>query len=231
MKGTNVLKTELLYQPAYATARVTLDRGDGIRAEAGAMVSMSQGLHIETKATGGVFKSLKRSMLGGESFFMNTFHCDRDGGELLLAPSLPGDILVMPLNNSELIVQSGSYLASALDINVETSWGGARSFFGGEGLFMLRCSGTGDLIVCSYGAIHKVNVSAGQTYTVDSGHIVAFDSHMPYQPRKAGSWKSTIFGGEGFVVDFQGPGVVYMQTRSQQSFLSWLIPQLPNRSN
>ena len=230
-KGNPVIKTELLYQPAYAVARVTLDRGDVVRAEAGAMVSMSSGLKIETKATGGVLKSLKRSMLGGESFFMNTFHAEADGSELLLAPALPGDVLVMPLQNSEMIVQSGSYLASDMNIQVETSWGGAKSFFGGEGLFMLRCSGTGGLIVCSYGAIHKVSVPAGQTYTVDSGHIVAFDAHMPYQPRKAGSWKSTIFGGEGFVVDFQGPGDVHLQTRSQQSFLSWLIPQLPNKSN
>ncbi len=226
-----MLKTELLYQPAYATARVTLDRGDAVRAEAGAMVSMSQGLEIKTQATGGVFKSLKRSVLGGESFFMNTFHADQDGSELLLAPSLPGDMMVMPLENSELIVQSGSYLASDIKIDVETSWGGAKSFFGGEGLFMLRCSGTGHLIVCSYGAIHRIDVPAGQTYTIDSGHLVAFDAHMPYHPRKAGSWKSTVFGGEGFVVDFQGPGTVFMQTRSQQSFLSWLIPQLPNRSN
>ena len=78
-KGNPVIKTELLYQPAYAVARVTLDRGDVVRAEAGAMVSMSSGLKIETKATGGVFKSLKRSMLGGESFFMNTFHAETDG--------------------------------------------------------------------------------------------------------------------------------------------------------
>lgn len=222
-----MIRTELLYQPAYATARVLLDRGDAVRAEAGAMVSMSQGIEIQTQATGGVFKSLKRSMLGGESFFLNTFHANSDGSELLLAPCLPGDIVVLPLQQSEMIVQSGSYLASDLSINVETSWGGARSFFGGEGLFMLRCTGTGPLIVSSYGAIHRVSVPAGQTYTVDSGHIVAFDAHMPYQPRRAGSWKSTIFGGEGIVVDFKGPGELHLQTRSQQSFLGWLIPRLP----
>jgi uncharacterized protein (TIGR00266 family) len=226
-----MIRTELLYQPAYTTARVLLDRGDAIRAEAGAMVSMSQSLTIETQATGGVLKSLKRSMLGGESFFMNTFRTAEDGAELLLSPCLPGDIRVMPLQGSEMVVQSGSFLACDLAVNVETRWGGARSFFGGEGLFMLKCSGTGALIVSSYGAIHTVSVPAGQTYTVDSGHIVAFDAHMPYQPRKAGNWKSTIFGGEGFVVDFQGPGDVHLQTRSQQSLLSWLIPRLPSSNS
>ena len=226
-----MIRTELLYQPAYTTARVTLDRGDAVRAESGAMVSMSQAIEIETKAQGGLLKSLGRSVLGGESFFMNTFHANGDQQEILLASSLPGDIVVLPLERSEMIVQSGSFLASDINIDVETKWGGARSFFGGEGLFMLKCSGTGDLIVASYGAIHRKTVAAGETYTVDSGHIVAFNAHMPYQPRKAGSWKSSILGGEGMVVDFQGPGEVFLQTRSQQSLLSWLIPRLPNKSN
>jgi uncharacterized protein (AIM24 family) len=86
------------------------------------------------------------------------------------------------------------------------------------------------MIVSSYGAIHQVEVPAGETYTVDTGHVVAFDAGMSYQVRKAGSWKSSIFGGEGLVLEFMGPGQLFLQTRSQQAFLGWLIPQLP-RSN
>lgn len=224
------MQTEILYSPAYSLAKVNLDSGESIRAESGAMVSMSGGLRIETKATGGIMKSLGRSILGGESFFQNTFHADA-GGEVTLAPELPGDILTFDLAGHEIIVQSGSYLASHTNINVETKWGGAKTFFGGEGLFMLKCSGTGTLIICSYGAIHKVAVPAGQKYVVDTGHIVAFPTTMNYSIRKVGGLKSTIFGGEGFVCDFQGPGDLFLQTRSPQSFLSWLIPQLPNRSN
>src|SRR5680860_1829193 len=97
---------------------------------------------IETRATGGFLKSLKRSVLGGESFFINTFHATANGAEVTLAPSLPGDISTFDLQNHEIIVQSGSYLASEMDVAVETKWGGAKTFFGGEGLFMLRCSGS-----------------------------------------------------------------------------------------
>ena len=96
---------------------------------------------------------------------------------------------------------------------------------------MLRCSGSGLLITSSFGAIHKVSLVAGRRYTIDTGHIVAFDARMAYGVRKVGSWKSTIFGGEGLVVDFTGPGDVYLQTRSAESFLSWLIPNLPNRNS
>jgi uncharacterized protein (TIGR00266 family) len=224
------MQTEIFYQPAYALCRVTLSPGESMRAESGAMVSMSGGVQIETKATGGIMKSLGRSILGGESFFQNTFHA-QNGGEVTLAPELPGDIMTFDLAGHEIIVQSGSYLASHTDITVETKWGGAKTFFGGEGLFMLKCSGTGTLVISSYGAIHRVSVPAGQNYVVDTGHIVAFPAGMQYQVRKVGGMKSTLFGGEGLVCDFQGPGDIFLQTRSPQAFQSWLIPQLPQRSN
>jgi uncharacterized protein (TIGR00266 family) len=224
------MQTEILYQPAYSLCRVTLSPGESMRAESGAMVSMSGGVQIETKATGGIMKSLGRSFLGGESFFQNTFRAE-SGGEVTLAPELPGDIMTFDLAGQEIVVQSGSYVASHTEIQVETKWGGAKTFFGGEGLFMLKCSGNGTLIISSYGAIHRVSVAAGQSYVVDTGHIVAFPAGMSYQVRKVGGLKSTIFGGEGLVCDFQGPGDLFLQTRSPQAFLSWLIPQLPNRSN
>ena len=224
------MQTEILYQPAYSLCRVTLSPGESMRAESGAMVSMSSGVQIETAATGGIMKSLGRSLLGGESFFQNTFRSD-SGGEVTLAPELPGDIMTFELGGQELIVQSGSYVASNTGIQVESKWGGAKTFFGGEGLFMLKCSGSGTLIISSYGAIHRVSVPAGQSYVVDTGHIVAFPATMTYNVRKVGGMKSTIFGGEGLVCDFQGPGELYLQTRSPQAFLSWLIPQLPSRNS
>ncbi|HET8524796.1 MAG TPA: TIGR00266 family protein [Thermomicrobiales bacterium] len=224
------MQTQVLYQPAYALAIVTLAGGEQIRADSGAMVSMDDGITVETAATGGFLKSIGRSFLGGESFFQNTFTAGSSGGVITLAPDLPGDIMVVPLNG-EIIVQSGSYLAGSLSIDVNSKWGGAKSFFGGEGLFMLRCSGQGDLIVSSYGAIHKVTLEAGRRYTIDTGHIVAFGANMTYEIKKVGSWKSTIFGGEGLVASFAGPGDLYLQSRSPEAFLGWLIPKLPRRDN
>ncbi len=224
------MQTEVLHQPAFAVCRVTLRDGEQVRAEGGAMVSMA-GVRVETGATGGFMKSLGRSLLGGESFFQNTFTAEAPGGEVLLAPELPGDIVVMPLTDQALIVQSGSYLGSETTVEVSTEWGGAKTFFGGEGLFMLRCAGRGTLVLASYGAIERVPVAAGRRYTVDSGHLVAFPAEMGYQVRKAGNWKSTVLGGEGLVVEFTGPGDVYLQTRSQEALLGWLIPRLPKRSS
>src|SRR3970040_2957761 len=92
---------------------------------------------------------------------------------------------------------------------------------------MLRAQGRGELLLSSFGAIHEMNLANGQRYTVDTGHLVAFTDGMGFQVRRVGGMKSTLFSGEGLVVDLTGPGRVLMQTRSTDSVLAWLIPKLP----
>ncbi|MGD9100870.1 MAG: TIGR00266 family protein [Anaerolineae bacterium] len=225
------MQTEILYRPSYSLAIVKLDPHESLQAEGGAMVSMTPSVGIETKARGGVLKSLARSVLGGESFFVNTFTASSEGGEVTLAPALPGDVQTMTLQDETLLVQSGSYVASSQGIEVDTKWGGAKTFFGGEGLIMLKVSGSGTLVVSSYGAIHPVELAAGQKYVVDTGHLVTFDAGIDFKVRKVAGWKSTLFSGEGLVAELTGPGRLTLQTRSENAFLSWLMPHLPKSSN
>jgi len=220
------MQIEILYRPSYSMARVQLKEGETLRAETGAMVGM-KGVQVETRMQGGFFRSLARTAFAGESFFINTFRVKENGGEVLLAPTLPGDIFSMELNNEAYFVQSGSFLASAEDVETDTKWSGARTFFSGEGLIMLRCSGTGMLLLSSYGAIHELTLAEGETFTVDTGHLVAFSEKIGFELRTAGGLKSTLLGGEGLVVDLRGPGKVMLQTRSEGAFLDWLLPKLP----
>jgi uncharacterized protein (TIGR00266 family) len=222
------MQHEILYQPSYSLLKVKLQQGESILAEAGAMVSMSGGVEIETKARGGVFGALKRSFLGGESFFVNTFKASADE-ELTLAPSLPGDIASIGLKGNTVFAQSGAYIASSPEIQVDTSWGGAKTFFSKEGFFLLKLTGTGNLFLSSYGAIHQIDLAVGQKYIVDTGHMVAFEETVQYNVTRVGGLKSTLFSGEGLVVELTGPGKIYIQTRSADAFLSWLIPQLPSK--
>lgn len=221
------MEIEIKYRPSYSLAVTRLAPGEVIQVEGGAMVGFSAGVTLETKAQGGILKSLARSVLGGESFFVNTYRAPAQGGEILLAPALPGDMAVRSLQGETLLVQSGSYVASSEAIELDTKWGGAKTFFAREGLFMLRVSGTGILLLSSYGAIHEMDLEAGQTYTVDTGHLVAFTEGMGFKVRRIGGIKSTLFSGEGLVVDLTGPGRMLLQTRSEDAFLSWLIPRLP----
>jgi uncharacterized protein (TIGR00266 family) len=225
------MQVEITYRPSYALAVVSLGSDESVQAEAGAMVSMSPDVAIETKAKGGLISALKRSVLGGESFFMNTYRASAQGGQIMLAPALPGDMAVMELQNETLMVQSGSYVGSSEGVEIDTKWSGAQTFFAREGLIMLKCSGVGTLILSSYGAIHEMELAAGEGYTVDTGHLVAFTEGMGFNVKTIGGVKSTLFSGEGLVVDLTGPGKVFLQTRSDDAFLSWLIPRLPKQSS
>lgn len=222
------MKYEVLYRPSYSLLRINLERGEGVSAEAGAMVSMSSGIEMETTAKGGIFGALKRSMLGGESFFVNTFKAV-ESGEVTFAPTPPGDIQSIELKGQTVYAQSGAYIASSPSIGVDTKWGGAKTFFSREGLFLLKISGTGSVFLSSYGAIHEIDLATGQKYIVDTGHMVAFDEGVGYSVKRVGGLKSTLFSGEGLVCELTGPGKIMIQSRSADAFLSWLIPQLPKK--
>lgn len=224
------MKVEILYKPSYSMANVHLDGSERIMVEAGSMVAMSKDIQVETKMKGGLLKSLARSVLGGESFFINTYQAGGSGGEIDLAPTLPGDVFTLEILDEAFLVQSGSFLASSEAIETDTKWGGARTFFGGEGLIMLRCAGNGTLILSSYGAIHELNLDAGESFTIDTGHLVAFSENMGFKVRGIGGFKETILGGEGLVVDMTGPGKILMQTRSVGAFLNWLLPKIPKQT-
>jgi uncharacterized protein (TIGR00266 family) len=224
------MNIEILYRPSYSLGIIKLAGNESVRVEAGSMVGMTQGLTLKTEATGGLLKSLGRSLLGGESFFQNTYQAPPGGGELSVAPSLPGDMFYMEMQEN-LLVQSGSFVACEQAVQIETKWGGAKTFFASEGMIMLRATGTGKLLLSSYGAIHELALSPGQMYTVDTGHLVAFSEGIGFKVRAVGGLKSTLFSGEGLVVDLTGPGRVLLQSRSANALLSWLIPKLPKSSH
>jgi uncharacterized protein (TIGR00266 family) len=215
------MQFEIRNKPDYASLHVTLTTGDSVVTEAGAMMGMSPGLKMETNMKGGLLAAAKRAM-GGESMFLNTYTATQDDQRLDLAPSQPGDMEHIHLDGSTVIVQRGSYCASTPGVGVDSKWGGWKSMRAGEGLMMLKCSGSGELWMSSYGAIHQVQVNG--TYIVDTSHIVAFDESLSYTTRSIGSFKSLFFSGEGFVIEFSGTGRVWFPTRSAPSLAEFLQP-------
>jgi uncharacterized protein (TIGR00266 family) len=223
------MEIDLQSRPSYSLAVVKLSPNERIRAEAGAMVSMSASLSLETKAEGGIFKSLGRALLGGESFFQNFFQAGPEGGEITLAPELPGDIAVVEVGEKRLFIQAGSYLASEIGVELTTKVS-LKALMSAEGFSLLEASGQGKVLVSSYGAIFERVLADGEKYIVDTSHLVAFDSSLGISPRTAGGVKSTLFSGEGLVIEMTGPGRVFIQTRSPKALIDWIIPQLPRPS-
>lgn len=221
---------EIKNQGAFALAVVNLQPEQTIAAEAGAMVSMSANVDLHSEMKGGVFGALKRAV-GGESAFVSTFTARGGAGEVTLAPGAPGDVVGIEMQNQTFMVQSTSYLAGDTSLQVDTKFGGAKSFFGGEGLFVLNISGTGLLLVSSFGAIHRRTLRPGEQYVVDTGHLVAWEGHMQYNLRKAAKsgYLRSFLSGEGMVAEFTGPGEILVQTRNLAAFASMLKPFFPSQ--
>jgi uncharacterized protein (TIGR00266 family) len=221
---------EVLHQPSFSLAVVQLQPEQSILAEAGAMVSMSANIELQAQMKGGLMGAIKRAA-GGESAFVSTFTARGGPGEVTLAPGAPGDIAGLELNNQVFYVQSSSYLAGDASLTVDTKWGGAKSFFGGEGLFVLQVTGAGLLLISSFGAIHRKRLQAGERYVVDTGHLVAWEGTTQYTLRKAAAgFFRSMMSGEGIVAEFTGPGEILIQTRNLQAFAGLLKPFFPSQS-
>lgn len=219
--------------PGNAAARIKLQPGETCVAEAGAMIAMSGDISITTttyakQGAGGLMAGLKR-MVGGESFFVNLFTAGRNGGELWVAATLPGDMSTHELRNETLIVQGGSFVAAEHGIAIDTGWQGFKSLLSGENMFWLHLKGTGKLVINSFGAIFPLEVGAEEVI-VDSGHIVAFQETLNFSITKAGkSWVSSFLGGEGLVCRFNGRGTVWCQSHNPTGFGRLLGPMLRPR--
>lgn len=191
------------------------------------MAMMRGDVSTSTSTRGGFMKGLRR-VLGGSSFFVNDF-TSQNGGVVGVAGPLPGDLAETSIDaGGALLVQSGCWIASDATVDVDAKWGGSKGFFSGAGLVLLRCSGSGQMLLSSYGAIRSVTLAPGETITLDTGHVVAFDETVQYTVRKAGGWKSTLLGGEGLVTEFAGPGRVWLQTRNTTDLVKWLSARMPS---
>ncbi len=223
---------EILHGSAFSLAVIQLQAEQSIQAEAGAMVSMSAHVELNSQMKGGLMGALKRAV-GGETAFVSTFTARGGAGEVTLAPSTPGDIAAIEMANQMFYVQSSSYLAGDTSLAIDTRWGGAKSFFGGEGLFVLQVQGSGLLLVSSFGAIHRKKLGYGERYVVDTGHLVAWEGHMPYNLRKAAAsgWFRSMVSGEGIVAEFTGPGEILIQTRNLAAFAGVMKPFFPSQSS
>lgn len=217
------------HNPSFAVARCAMRGGEVVRAESGAMMATSEGVTIEAAMQGGLMKSLKRGVLGGESFFITTYTAPPAGGWVDVAAHLPGDMITVEVSGQPYFIQRGSYIASEAGVEIDTKWGGFKSMFGGEGGFLLRATGDGTVVLSCYGALDRIRLAEGETVVVDSGHMVAFSEGVTFDLRRASGGKTmqSLKSGEGFVFDFRGPGEVMVQSRNPDALVQWLTTVLP----
>ncbi len=226
------MEYEIKYGPAYSLLETRLGAGETIVAEAGAMVYMTPQIQVKTRKREekSLWKSIKGSLLGGESFFVNEYTAETGPGKVGFVPAPVGDMQELDLQSGKgMVLQKDAYVASTSDIHIDTEWQGFKKGLFGQTLFMLKVSGQGRLFVNAFGAIDHHTLRAGESLVVDNYHLVAFDDTCTYDVRKFGGLKSTILGGEGLVTEVMGPGEVYIQTKNVREFVEWLWPLIEPR--
>lgn len=196
---------------------VELDPSEGVRAEAGAMMYMEDGIMMQTSTDGGAFKGFKR-MLTGESFFITTFYNTSPSKKhMAFSAPYPGKIIPLDLTSvgGSFLCQKDAFLCAANGVDVEIAFTKklGAGFFGGEGFILQRLVGNGMAFVHSGGTIIQKNLLPGETLKVDTGCLVAFSPSVDYDIEFVGGFKNALFGGEGlFLAKMTGPGLVYLQS-------------------
>jgi len=196
---------------------IELDPGEGVRAEAGTLTYMQDGIEMQTTTGGGIFKGLKRAITG-ESFFITTF---LNGGQGKLrtafAAPYPGKIVPLHLRDfgGRLLCQKDSFLCAAQGIEIEVAFTKrlGAGIFGGEGFILQRLEGDGLVFVHAGGTVIEKELADGEVLKVDTGCLVAFAESVDYDIQFIGGFRNALFGGEGlFLARLTGPGKVYLQS-------------------
>ena len=196
---------------------VALDPGEAVRAEAGAMLYITDGVEIQTSTGGGVFKGLKR-VFTGETFFITSFLYNGTGkGVAAFAAPYPGKIIPLDLGqfNGAMLVQRDGFLAAAAGIEIEVAFTKrlGAGLFGGEGFILQRLRGDGLAFVHAGGTVVRRQLEAGESLRVDTGCLVALEESVDYDINFIGGVRNALFGGEGlFLATVTGPGTVYLQS-------------------
>lgn len=195
---------------------------------------MSADIDMQTNMQGGLMKGLGR-MFAGESLFMATYTALRDGQQITLGSSLPGEIRTFEvLPGKEYIAQKQSFLCATqgVDISACLTKRIGSGLFGGEGFVLQKFSGQGLVFTELDGTIVEYDLAPGQIMKVDTGNVAVFESSVAYSVEMVRGFKNILFGGEGlFLTTLQGPGKIWLQTMTATDLASRVIPYIPHTNN
>jgi uncharacterized protein (TIGR00266 family) len=218
------MKFEIKYKPSYAMVVTSLDQGESITAESGGLTYMTPNIEVHTrKREKSLLGSLGLSIIGGQSFWVNDYTAVNGSGEAAFVAAPVGDIKQLDIApGSGYVIQKSAYIASTSGIDLDVKWEGFTKGLFGQGLFMLKATGSGQMFINTFGAIDTHMLQPGQTLIVDNFHLVGFSESCSYKVTRFGGLKETLLSGEGLVTQITGPGEVHIQTKNLREFTEWL---------
>jgi uncharacterized protein (TIGR00266 family) len=203
---------------------VHLKANQMITAEAGAMTYMTPDIQVRTRMREkSILGTLGMAVLGRQSFFVNDYIASDDSGEVAFVAAPVGDIDALEITPQKgYVIQKTAYIASTSDVNLDIQWEGFTKGLFGQGLFMIRTTGSGQLFMNTFGALDRHVLAASEKLIVDNFHLVAFSDTCSYKVTSFGGLKETILSGEGLVTEITGPGEVLIQTKNLKEFVDWI---------
>jgi uncharacterized protein (TIGR00266 family) len=223
------MRTSLRHNPDSGVLHVTFDHpGEQLVAEAGAMIAQDSLVELTTSVRGGLASALVQSVFGGGGLLQNTFTASAPGQSLLLAPPFEGSIASFELTGgTELCLQSGAYLASTVDVELDASWKGPKGWISSASM-PLRVRGHGTVWFCAYGALHTIDLGAGSPgYVCDGSHLVGYTLGVECRTKRLDGVRGLSFGSQGLVCYLSGEGKAWLQTRNPAALAQLLHPHRP----
>jgi uncharacterized protein (TIGR00266 family) len=227
--GTGMRADEIDYQiigEDLQAVIITLDPGEAVVAEAGAMMYMREGIDMATtldpnqQGSGLLGKLLQggKRVLSGDSFFVTLFtNQGQRRSDVAFSAPTPGRVIPIDLRQwgGQVIAQKNSFLCAArgTEVTVALNRRIGAGFFGGEGFILQKVVGDGLAFLHASGTMVTIDLAAGEQLRVDTGCLVAMQPSVDYDIRTVPGIKTALFGGEGlFLVNLTGPGRVVLQT-------------------
>ena len=210
----------------------TLDAGETMITESGAMSWMTPNMKMETTSGGGVGKMIGRAF-SGESLFQNRYTAQGGEGMIAFASSFPGSIRAFEIGpGQEIVAQKKAFLASTagVDLSVFFQRKVGAGLVGGEGFIMQKLSGQGIAFLEFDGFVKEYDLQPGQQMVLDTGYLAAMTATCSMDIQTVPGLKNMFLGGEGiFNTIVTGPGHLWLQTMPVPQLAGSLIPYLPKK--
>ncbi len=206
--------------------KVLMGDGESIYGEGGHLLYKTPTVNLTAKATGGILSGLKRAVTGATFFVLEL----AGPGEAAFAGSTPGKIIQIQLGDGEsVLAEHGSFLFAENWVKYDASLARlSAGIFGGEGLFLAKFIGPGNLFLHGTGHVYMMQLGDGEEVEVEAGHLLAFDAGMQYGVKRTGGLRTMFLGGEGiFFVNIRGPGRVWIRSISLAALAAALSRDMP----
>ena len=227
-------KFKIINGPASGCVVMYLKKNQSVFDQSGFLNYCDNTIKVNTKSPGGFLSGLKRAFFTSQSYYM-TYYTGTEAKESIACFSsfLPGDVIAVRIKPGEsYLVTSHSFICATENIKLETKFR-FQNILGGGGMFLTEISipkdsdNDGMVWVASHGGFERIVLSDGESIKLEHGLFCIAKSKYKYELTTVGGLHSTFFSGQKFMMKFDGPCELYINSRDTSKFIQYIIDRVP----